>query len=47
LTLREEHSPKVFEKRVQRRIYEYVPKRDEVIEVWRKLHSEKFHISAK
>jgi hypothetical protein len=32
----------VFENRVLRRIF--LPKRDEVMEEWRKLHSEKLHI---
>jgi hypothetical protein len=38
LTLKEEHSLRVFENRVLRRIFG--PKRDEVIEGWRKLHNE-------
>jgi hypothetical protein len=38
LTLREEHRLRVFENRVQRRIFG--PKRDEVTGEWRKLHSE-------
>jgi hypothetical protein len=37
LTLREEHGLKVFENRVQRRIFG--PKRDEVTGEWRKLHN--------
>jgi hypothetical protein len=38
LALREEHKLKVFENRVQRRIFG--PKRDEVTGEWRKLHNE-------
>jgi hypothetical protein len=38
LTLREEHSLRVFENRVPRRIFR--PKRDEVTGGWRKLHNE-------
>jgi hypothetical protein len=38
-TLREEHRLRVFENRVLRRIF--VPKRDEVIGRWRKLHNDK------
>jgi hypothetical protein len=38
LTLREEHSLFVFETRVLRRMFG--PKRDEVMEGWRKLHNE-------
>jgi hypothetical protein len=38
LTLREEHRLRVFENRVQRRIFG--PKRDEVTGEWRKLHNE-------
>jgi hypothetical protein len=38
LTLREEHTLRVFENRVLRRIFE--PKRDEVTGGWRKLHNE-------
>jgi hypothetical protein len=41
LTLREEHSLRVFENRVLRRIFG--PKRDEVTEEWRKLHSGELH----
>jgi hypothetical protein len=41
LTLREEHSLRVFENRALRRIL--VPQRDEVTGEWRKLHSEKLH----
>jgi hypothetical protein len=41
LTLREEHSLRVFENRVLRRIFG--PKRDEVTGEWRKLHSEELH----
>jgi hypothetical protein len=36
--LREEHRPRVFEKRVLRRIFG--PKRDKVTGEWRKLHNE-------
>jgi hypothetical protein len=38
LTLREEHRLRVFENRVQRRIFG--PERDEVTGEWRKLHNE-------
>jgi hypothetical protein len=38
LTLRDEHRLRVFENRVLRRIFG--PKRDEVMECWRKLHNE-------
>jgi hypothetical protein len=41
VTLREEHRLRVFEIRVLRRIFG--PKRDEVTEEWRKLHSEELH----
>jgi hypothetical protein len=41
LTLREEHKPRVFEKRVLRRILG--TKRDEVIGGWRKLQKEGLH----
>jgi hypothetical protein len=41
LTLREEHRLRVFVNRVLRRIFG--PKRDEVIEGWRKLHNEELH----
>jgi hypothetical protein len=37
LTLREEHRPRVFEKRLLGRIFG--PKRDEVTGEWRKLHN--------
>jgi hypothetical protein len=37
----EEHRLRVFENRVLRKIFG--PKRDEVIEGWRKLHSEELH----
>jgi hypothetical protein len=40
-TLREEHSLKVFENRVLRRIF--VPKRDEVVGGWRTLHVKELH----
>jgi hypothetical protein len=38
LTLREKHRIKVFENRMLRTIFE--PKRDDVIEGWRKLYNE-------
>jgi hypothetical protein len=38
LTLREEYRLRVFEKRVLRRIFG--PKRDKMMECWRKLHTE-------
>jgi hypothetical protein len=41
LTLREEHTLRVFENRVLRRIFG--PKKDEVTGGWRQLHNEKFH----
>jgi hypothetical protein len=41
LTLREEHRLRAFENRVLRRIFG--PKRDEVMEEWRKLHNEELH----
>jgi hypothetical protein len=41
LTLREEHSLRVFENKVLRRIFG--PKREEVTGVWRKLHNEGLH----
>jgi hypothetical protein len=41
LALREEHSLKVFENRVLRRIFG--PRRDEIIGGWRKLHNEELH----
>jgi hypothetical protein len=41
LTLREEHILRVFENRVLRGIF--VPKRDEVIGGWTKLHNEELH----
>jgi len=41
LTLREERRLRVFEKRVLRRIFG--PRRDEVIEEWRKLHNEELN----
>jgi len=41
LTLRDEHRLRVFENRVLRRIFG--PKREEVAEGWRKLHSEELH----
>jgi hypothetical protein len=39
--LREEHSLRVFENRVLRRIF--VPKRDEVTGEWRKIHNEELN----
>jgi hypothetical protein len=41
LTLKEEHSLRVLENRVLRRIFG--PKRDEVTGDWRKLHNEELH----
>jgi hypothetical protein len=41
LELREEHRLRVFENRVQRRIFG--PKRDEVTGEWRKLHNRELH----
>jgi hypothetical protein len=41
LTLREEHSLRVFENRVLRKIFG--PKRDGVMGGWRKLHNEELH----
>jgi hypothetical protein len=41
LPLREEHRLSVFENRVLARIFG--PKRDDVIEGWRKLHNEELH----
>jgi hypothetical protein len=41
LATREEHRPKVFLKRVLRRIFG--PKKDEVIGGWRNLHNEELH----
>jgi hypothetical protein len=41
LALREEHRRRVFEKRVQRGIFE--PTRDEVTGGWRKLHNKELH----
>jgi hypothetical protein len=41
LILREERSLRVFENRVQRRIFG--PKRDEVMEEWRKLRNEELN----
>jgi hypothetical protein len=41
LTLREEHTLRVSENRVQRRIFEL--KRHEVTGEWRKLHNEELH----
>jgi hypothetical protein len=41
LTLREEHTLRVFDNRVLRRIFG--PKRDEVTGDWRKLHNEEHH----
>jgi hypothetical protein len=42
LALREEHTQRMFENRVLRRIF--VPKRGEVTGEWRKLHNEELHI---
>jgi hypothetical protein len=42
LTLRDEHTLKVFANRVLKRIFG--PKRDEVIGGWRKLHDEELHV---
>jgi hypothetical protein len=41
LTLREEHRLRMFENRVLRRIF--VPKREEVVGSWRRLHNEELH----
>jgi hypothetical protein len=41
VTLREEHTLRVFENRVLRRIFG--PKRDEVTGDWIKLHNEELH----
>jgi hypothetical protein len=41
LTVREEHKLRAFENRVLRRIFG--PKRDGVMEGWRKLHNEELH----
>jgi hypothetical protein len=41
LALREEHTVRVFENRVLRRIFG--PKRDEVTGEWRKLHNKELH----
>jgi hypothetical protein len=41
LLLREEHRLRVFENRELRRILG--PKRDEVMDEWRKLHNEELH----
>jgi hypothetical protein len=41
LALREEHKLRMFENRVQRRIFG--PKGDEVTGGWRKLHNEELH----
>jgi hypothetical protein len=41
LTLREEHTLRVFENKVLRRIFG--PKRDEVTGEWRKSHNEELH----
>jgi hypothetical protein len=41
LTLSEEYNPRVFGKRVLRKIFG--PKRDEMIGGWRKLHNEELH----
>jgi hypothetical protein len=41
LIIRKEHSRRVFERRVLRRIFG--PKRDQVTGGWRKLHNEELH----
>jgi hypothetical protein len=41
LTLREEHTVRVFENRVLRRIFG--PRRDDVTGDWRKLHNAELH----
>jgi hypothetical protein len=41
LTLKEEHRLRVFENKVLRMMFG--PKRDEVMESWRKLHNEELH----
>jgi hypothetical protein len=41
LTLREEHSLRVFDKRILRRVFG--PKKDEMTRGWRKLHNEGLH----
>jgi hypothetical protein len=41
LTLKEEHTLRVFENRMLRRIFG--PRRDEMIGGWRKLHNEELH----
>jgi hypothetical protein len=41
LILREEHGLRVFKNRTLRRIFG--PKRDEVVEGWRKLHNKELH----
>jgi hypothetical protein len=41
VTSREEHTPRVLEKRVLRRIFRR--KRDEVTGSWRKVHNEELH----
>jgi hypothetical protein len=41
LILREEHRLRVFENRVLKRIFG--PKREEMVEGWRKLHNEVLH----
>jgi hypothetical protein len=41
LTLREEHRLRVFENMMLRRVFG--PKRDEVMEEWRKLHNGELH----
>jgi len=42
LILREEHRLRVFQNRVQRKIF--VPKREEVTGEWRKLHNEELNL---
>jgi hypothetical protein len=41
LTLREVHVLRVFQKRMLRRIFG--PKRNEIVEGWKRLHYEEFH----
>jgi hypothetical protein len=41
LILRDEHALRVFENRVQRRIFR--PKREDVAGEWRRLHNEELH----
>jgi hypothetical protein len=41
VTLKKEHRLRVFENRVLRRIF--IPKREEVVGGWRRLHNEELH----